>query len=482
MPRLSGRIAVYTSALLVVGVLLVPAVYALPEVGSGPGEAGRQVDDEDHTVSRAYRVIAPAYEVNTRGVGYAVWVEQDGNRYVVHGAYQSETGRWSKGRRISKAFSWGGRLEGLPGEPDVTVDDRGRATVVWAQKVGRAVKSHRSGEEEPLESPQVDLRQQRRGDVSRGGGFTRRWHALASWTGNYLTVDSMTLMANTRTRAGTWTKPRQAIPTDGTYKPSSRQPPPVIDNHGTATVAWVEVERIPTPEGFVYGRIQSATARRGGAGCWRSSTAACRPPTPRTSPSPRRRRVSCWSRSPSAARAASCGSGGALRRRCVGDAGHGVPALAGNRPPGADRGGRSGRERSDRPGDVDPDRPAELHHTAPPRVGGRPGGRLARRDRLGPGGHDRCRPRDRPGRRLRAEGRYRCRVAVRDAGSAWPPGDRRHRRPDGRWLDARSLGRFSTEPLLAIDTRGRMRALWSRGRWYVDHVNCCHALKSKRLP
>ena len=115
MPRLSGRIAVYTSALLVVGVLLVPATYALPEVGSGPGEAGRQVDDEDHTVSRAFRVIAPAYEVNTRGVGYAVWVEQDGNAYAVHGAYQSENGRWTKGRRISQAVLLGRTTRGSPG-------------------------------------------------------------------------------------------------------------------------------------------------------------------------------------------------------------------------------------------------------------------------------------------------------------------------------------------------------------------------------
>ena len=62
------------------------------------------------------------------------------------------------------------------------------------------------------------------------------------------------------------------------------------------------------------------------------------------------------------------------------------------------------------------------------------------------------------------------------------PATVRHRLPDGRWLDATRLGRFSTEPLLAIDTRERMRALWSQGKWYIDHVNCCHALKSKRLP
>ena len=78
MPRLSGRIAGFASALLVVGVLLIPAADARPEVGSQPGAAGER-GDADRTVARAYRVIAPAYEVNSRGVGYAVWVEQDGN-------------------------------------------------------------------------------------------------------------------------------------------------------------------------------------------------------------------------------------------------------------------------------------------------------------------------------------------------------------------------------------------------------------------
>ena len=61
----------------------------------------------DRTVARSYRVIAPAYEVNSRGVGYAVWVEQHGNTYAVHGAYQATNGGWTKERRISQPFAWG---------------------------------------------------------------------------------------------------------------------------------------------------------------------------------------------------------------------------------------------------------------------------------------------------------------------------------------------------------------------------------------
>ena len=483
VPRLSGRIAVYTSALLVVGVLLVPAAYALPEVGSGPGEAGRQVDDEDHTVSRAYRVIAPAYEVNTRGVGYAVWVEQDGNRYAVHGAYQSETGRWSKGRRISKAFSWGGRLEGLPGEPDVTVDDRGRATVVWAQKVGRAVKIHTAqGRKNHWSPPRSISGNNDVGMYPEVAVSPNGRHALASWTGNYLTVDSMTLMASTRTRAGTWTKPRQAIPTDGTYKPSSRQPPPVIDNHGTATVAWVEVERIPTPEGFVYGRIQSATARRGGA--WVPEELY------RGVPGAYAENVSLAT-SPEGELLVAItigGSGGQLwiRRRSAGGA-WATPVTAYQPSPvtalqapiaavGPDGRGVVVQETFTQTG---PQSFTTQHL-------------LVLEDALGGGWHAETvsDPVDTTGVGLETAPD----VAVGPKGDiavGWQfatldprglPATVRHRLPDGRWLDARSLGRFSTEPLLAIDTRGRMRALWSQGRWYVDHVNCCHALKSKRLP
>ena len=92
-PRLSGRIAACTLALLVAGAVHGPTASARPsEVGSQPGAAASEGMGADRTVARSYRVIAPAFEVNSRGVGYAVWVEQHGNKYAVHGAYQSATG------------------------------------------------------------------------------------------------------------------------------------------------------------------------------------------------------------------------------------------------------------------------------------------------------------------------------------------------------------------------------------------------------
>ena len=210
-PRLSGRIAACTLALLVAGAVHDPAAYALPSEGGS--QLGQGMDrGADRTVARSYRVIAPAYEVNSRGVGYAVWVEQDGNKYAVHGAYQSEAGRWAEGHRISKAFPWGG-LEGLPGEPDVAVDDRGRATVVWAQKVGRAVKIYTAQGTKNRWSPPTsissnnDLGMYPEVAVSPNGR-----HAVVSWTGNYLKADAMTLMTSMRTKAGAWKRPKQAIP------------------------------------------------------------------------------------------------------------------------------------------------------------------------------------------------------------------------------------------------------------------------------
>ena len=477
-PRLSGRIAACTMALLLAGAALPPAVASQP--GDAVGEAMRQ--GADRTVARSYRVIAPAYEVNSRGVGYAVWVEQDGNKYVVHGAYQSETGRWAEGRRISNAFPWQG-LEGLPGEPDVAVDDRGRATVVWAQKVGRAVKIYTArGTKNRWSSPRAissnnDLGMYPEVAVSPNGR-----HALVSWTGNYLTVDAMTLMTSMRTKAGTWARPKRAIPTDDTYKPSTRQPPPVIDNHGTATVAWVEVERIPTPEGFVYQRIQSSTAWRGGA--WAPEELY------RGVPRAYAGNVSLAT-SPEGELLVAITIGGSdeqlVTRRRSASGEWATPVTAYVPSSATDLQAPIAAVGPDGRGAVVQE---TLIQTGPQSFATQH--LLVLEDALGGGWHTEVvsDPVDTTG--IGHEVRPDLAVGSKgDIAVAWQfptsdprglPATVRHRMADGRWLDATSLGRFSTEPLLAVDTRGRVRALWSQGEWYRDHVNCCHALKSKLLP
>ena len=482
-PRLSGRIAACTLALLVAGAVHGPAASARPsEVGSQPGAAASEGMGADRTVARSYRVIAPAYEVNSRGVGYAVWVEQHGNKYAVHGAYQSATGGWAEGRRISNAFAWGG-LQGLPGEPDVAVDDRGRAVVVWAQKVGRAVKiytakgtKNRWGPPKSI-SGNNDLGMYPEVAVSPNGR-----HALVSWTGNYLTVDAMTLMASMRTKAGTWARPKRAIPTDATYKPSTRQPPPVIDNHGTATVAWVEVERVPTPEGQVFLRIQSSTAWRGGA--WAPEELYRGVPRAYAS------NVSLAT-SPDGELLVAITIGGSdeqlLTRRRSASGAWAAPVTAYVPSPetnlqapiaavGPDGRGVVVQETFIQTG---PQNYASQHL-------------LVLEDALGGGWHAEVvsDPVDTTG--IGLEGQPDLAVGPKgDIAVAWRfptldprglPATVRHRLADGRWLDARTLGRYSAEPLLAFDARGHLRALWSKGEWYRDHVNCCHVLKSKPLP
>ena len=482
-PRLSGRIAACTLALLVAGAVHGPAASARPsEVGSQPGAAAGEGMGADRTVARSYRVIAPAYEVNSRGVGYAVWVEQHGNKYAVHGAYQSATGGWAEGRRISNAFAWGG-LQGHPGEPDVAVDDRGRAVVVWAQKVGRAVKIYTAKGTKNRWSPPKsisgnnDLGMYPEVAVSPNGR-----HALVSWTGNYLTVDAMTLMASMRTKAGTWARPKRAIPTDATYKPSTRQPPPVIDNHGTATVAWVEVERVPTPEGQVFLRIQSSTAWRGGA--WAPEELYRGVPRAYAS------NVSLAT-SPDGELLVAITIGGSdeqlLTRRRSASGAWAAPVTAYVPSPetnlqapiaavGPDGRGVVVQETFIQTG---PQNYASQHL-------------LVLEDALGGGWHAEVvsDPVDTTG--IGLEGQPDLAVGPKgDIAVAWRfptldprglPATVRHRLADGRWLDARTLGRYSAEPLLAFDARGHLRALWSKGEWYRDHVNCCHVLKWKPLP
>jgi hypothetical protein len=427
--------------------------------------------------------MAPAYDVNARGVGYAVWVVQTGNTYAVHGAYQAKNGRWAKKRKISRPFSWSTRLQGVPGEPDVAVDARGRATVVWAQKVGRAVKIFSAqGKKNRWSAPRSISGNNDLGMFPEVAVSPNGRHALASWTGNYLTVDAMTLMASTRKRAGKWTKPRQAIPTDSTYKPSLRQPPPVIDNHGTATVAWVEVERVPTPEGYVYSRIQSATARRGGA--WVPAELY------RGVPGAYAGEVSLAT-SPEGELLVAITIGGSgeqllIRRRTPGGA-WATPVTAYLPGPatnlqapiaavGPDGRGVVLQETFTQTG---PQSYATQHL-------------LVLEDVLGGGWHAETVSDavdttgvgldTRPALDVGPKGDIAVgwRFATMDPRGL--PATVRHRLPDGRWLEAASLGQYSFEPMLAIDPRGRMRALWSQGTWYVDHVNCCRALKSKRLP
>ena len=365
----------------------------------------------------------------------------------------------------------------------MAVDDRGRATVVWAQKVGRAVKIYTAQGTKNRWSPPKsissnnDLGMYPEVAVSPNGR-----HALVSWTGNYLKVDAMTLMTSMRTKAGSWKRPQRAIPTDGTYKPSTRQPPPVIDNHGTATVAWVEVERIPTPEGFVYQRIQSSTAWRGGA--WAPEELYRGVPRAYAS------NVSLAT-SPDGELLVAITIGGSdeqlLTRRRSASGEWATPVTAYVPSPETDLQAPIAAVGPDGRGVVVQE---TLLQTGPQNFATQH--LLVLEDALGGGWHAEVvsEPVDTTG--IGHQVRPDLAVGTKgDIAVAWQlptsdprglPATVRHRTADGRWLDATSLGRFSTEPLLAVDTRGRVRALWSQGEWYRDHVNCCHALKWKLLP
>ena len=247
-------------------------------------------------------------------------------------------------------------------------------------------------------------------------------HALVSWTGNYLTVDAMTLMASTRTKAGTWTRPKRAIPTDATYKPSTRQPPPVIDNHGTATVAWVEVERVPTPEGHVFPHPERHRLAR-----WSLGAEELYRGVPRAYAS----NVSLAT-SPDGELLVAITIGGSdeqlLTRRRSASGAWAAPVTAYLPSPETTsrrrsrRSVRTGaawscRRHSSRPARRTTPRSISSCWRMPWAAAGTPKSSRTRWTRPG-------RPRGPTGPRRRAEGRYRGGVAVPHAGSAWPARDR----------------------------------------------------------
>ncbi len=256
----------------------------------------------------------------------------------------------------------------------------------------------------------------------------------------------------------------------------------MIDNHGKATVAWVEVERIPTPEGLVYGRVQSATARGGGA--WAPTELY------RGVPGAYAGNVSLAT-SPEGELLVAITIGGSgeqlwTRRRAPGGA-WAAPVAAYVPSPATDLQAPIAAVGPDGRGVVLQE---TFTQTGPQSYATQH--LLVLEDGLGGGWHTETvsDPVDttgvglltRPGLVVGPKGDIAVGWQFATLDPRGLPATVRHRLPDGRWLGATSLGQFSTEPLLAVDPRGRMRALWSQGTWYVDHVNCCRALKSKRLP
>lgn len=240
MLRTALRRPLATVVALVLGAGLGAGLGAAPAADADPAAKQRQVRGKILATSSLSATIDWAYDVNAKGVGYAVWVDGDSDRRRVLVAKRTAKGGWGKPQRLSGLFSRTGKRE-YAGEPDVAVDSKGRATVVWAQSTGpgvrlRVVSSKGKGWTKPRNlSAKKDFAGFPDVEVSDKG------HAVVHWAGDFpFGASDFSLLAAYRERNGSWSRPER-LDTSPDFKLDARPESIAIDDRGLATVAWDEL-------------------------------------------------------------------------------------------------------------------------------------------------------------------------------------------------------------------------------------------------
>jgi hypothetical protein len=228
---------------LVVGALVaalsVTLVAAVP--GASAAAKERRVPGKAVAGSTLGATIAWGYDVNAKGVGFAVWSDGDATKRRVFAARRSAKGTWSRPQPLSGSFSRTGKRE-FAGYADVAVDGRGRGTVVWTESRGKGVvvrsaTSKGTGWSKPRTLSEA-------GDFA---GFadievSRRGHAVVIWAGSFPFGDSdFTLLARYRNPGGSWSEPTRLDSRAPGYRLDARPESVAIDDLGVVTLAWDEI-------------------------------------------------------------------------------------------------------------------------------------------------------------------------------------------------------------------------------------------------
>ena len=230
------------------------------EPTSDRGVAGTRISS-----SRLGATNTWAYDVNGSGVGYAAWVEGgDGKRRVL-AARRSPSGHWGPAKALTGTFSWEGK-RAYAGYPDVAVDDKGRATVVWTQSTSKGVRvKTASTSKRGWSAPRyLSVAGDSTGfpdiEVSANG------YAVVHWAGHFgLGVTDFTLWSSYRARGGKW-EPAQRLDLDPVFQPDARASEPAIDERGVATIVWDEIA------GFDVNQSRTQVATRGPGTGWSTQT------------------------------------------------------------------------------------------------------------------------------------------------------------------------------------------------------------------
>ena len=231
------------------------------EPSSDRGVAGTRISS-----SRLGATNTWAYDVNGSGVGYAAWVESGSGKRRVLAARRSPSGQWGPARALSGTFSWEGN-RAYAGYPDVAVDDKGRATVVWTQSTSKGVRVRTASTRSRggWTAPQY---LSAKGDST---GFpdievSANGYAVVHWAGNFdLQVTELTLWASYRPRGGKW-EAAQRLDVDPVFQPDARASAPAIDDRGVATIVWDEIA------GTDVNLSRTAVATRGPRTGWSTQT------------------------------------------------------------------------------------------------------------------------------------------------------------------------------------------------------------------
>jgi hypothetical protein len=231
-----------------------------------PADAARKAPGRTIGASTLGATIHWGYDVNDKGVGYAVWADGDAAKRRIFVAKRSVGGTWGRPRALTGTFTRKGK-NSYSGYPDVAVDAKGRATVVWVQPARKGVvlkvaTSKPNGWSKPRS---LSAKQDYAGfpDVE----VSDKGHAVVVWAGDFPFPPNnpFTLYAAYRDQKGSWSEPSRLDSQTPGYTLDARPESLAIDDRGVATVAWDEISDTGD-------RIQLAT-RDAGTG-WGQTTLA----------------------------------------------------------------------------------------------------------------------------------------------------------------------------------------------------------------
>lgn len=209
--------------------------------------------------------IAWGYDVNAKGVGFAVWSDGNAGKRRIFAAKRSAKGKWSRPRALSGTFSRTGKRE-FAGYSDVAVDGRGRGTVVWTESRGKGVVVRTATSKGKGWTKPRTLSQRRDFAGFPDVEVSKRGHAVVHWAGEFpFGASDFTLVARYRTPGGSWSKSTRLDSRTPGYRLDARPESVAIDDRGVVTLAWDEISDSGD-------RIQVAT--RGPSTDWSQQTLA----------------------------------------------------------------------------------------------------------------------------------------------------------------------------------------------------------------